>query len=118
MEKEKINICPNCGEKSNLYYKYSQVKIDTIDNILCNRCGANFLDVNDTRLLPYERLKSIFNEGELTQKGSANLDEILGIKKKEENKIMVFFKKFFTKIDSLIFRKPGKITNTPHRRLR
>ncbi len=116
MEKEKINVCPNCGEKSNLHYKYSQVKIDTIDNILCNRCGANFLDVNDTRLLPYERLKSIFNEGELTQKGSENLDEILGIRKKESRP--GFFQRIFAKIDSTIFKKPSKITNKPHRRLR
>lgn len=72
--------------------------------------------MNDIKLPPYQRLKSILTEGELTEKASDNLDEILGIKKKEPNfvdKIIGFFKK----IDSLIFRKSNRMYNTtPSRR--
>ena len=72
--------------------------------------------MSDIKLPPYQRLKSILTEGELTEKASDNLDEILGIKKKEPNfvdKIIGFFKK----IDSFIFKKPSRMYNTtPSRR--
>ena len=72
--------------------------------------------MNDIKLPPYQRLKSILTEGELTDKASTNLDELLGVKKKSPNfvdKIIGFFKK----IDSLIFRKSNRMYNTtPSRR--
>jgi len=114
---ENIHVCPSCGEKSDIKPNYDYTKPNSpIRDIHCNQCGMIFADVNSTRLAPYQMLKSIFNEGELTQKGSANLDEILGIKKKENKP--GFFQRIFAKIDSAIFKKPGKITNNPHKRLR
>jgi len=74
--------------------------------------------MSDLKLPPYQRLRSILTEGELTDKASDNLDEILGTKKKGPNfvdKIVGFFKK----IDSFIFRKSNRMYNTtPSRRKR
>jgi len=68
--------------------------------------------MEDLKLKPYDKLRSIFNEGELTQKGSANLDDILGIKEEKKitflDKIVSLFKKF----DSWLFKKPNKMWNT------
>lgn len=109
-------VCPKCGERENLHYNYDYANIHPIiESVLCNECGEIF---KDTKLAPYQRLKSIFNEGELTQKGSNNLDAILGIEKKKESGILLFFKKIGIKIDSMIFKKPSKISNIPHKRLR
>jgi hypothetical protein len=70
--------------------------------------------MEDLKLKPYDRLKSILNEGELTEKGSDNLDEILGLKQEKKatfwNKIVYLF----NKIDSWIFRKPSKMWNTTY----
>lgn len=72
----------------------------------------------DNKLPPYNRLRSLMTEGELTQRGSNNLDEILGVKKKE-NIFLSKIKKFFIKIDSLIFTKGSKTNNNePHKRLK
>ena len=72
-------------------------------------------NMKDLKLKPYDKLRSIFNEGELTQRGSDNLNDILEIKeqKKENflNKIISLFKKF----DSWIFKKSGnKMWNTTY----
>jgi hypothetical protein len=73
----------------------------------------------DLKLPPYQRLKSIFNEGELTDKASDNLDELLGLKKEKKNNFFTKIIDFFKKIDSYIFRKPSKINNNiPHKRLK
>lgn len=75
----------------------------------------------DLKLPPYQRLKSIYNEGELTDRASDNLDELLGLKGDKEKKDNFFTKitDLFKKIDSYIFRKPSKTNNnTPHKRLK
>lgn len=76
---------------------------------------------DDIKLPPYQRLKSIFNEdAPISEKASSNLDDILGIEKKEyKPNIFDRFKTFLKKIDSFIFRKPSKTNNnTPHKRLK
>lgn len=74
---------------------------------------------DDLKLPPYQRLKSIFNEGEITDKASDNLDELLGLKKEKKNTFFTKIGEFFNKIDSYIFRKPSKTNNNiPHKRLR
>lgn len=108
-------VCPKCGEMENFHFNYDYSMFPHIESVLCNECGEIF---EDTKLPPYQRLKSIFNEGELTEKGSDNLDKLLGIEKKRENRILFFFKKIGMKIDSMIFKKPEKISNRPHKRLR
>ena len=76
--------------------------------------------MEDKKLPPYNRLKSILTEGDLTEKGSKNLDAILGVEKTET--LFDKIKKFFSKIDSFIFAKGSKVSKTnntqPHRRLR
>lgn len=73
----------------------------------------------DLKLPPYQRLKSIFNEGELTNKASDNLDELLGLKKEKKNNFFTKIADFFKKIDSFIFRKPSRTNNNiPHKRLK
>ena len=76
--------------------------------------------MEDLKLDPYKRLKSILTDGDpLSEKGSDNLDELLGIKKEERKKTFIDkIISFFKKIDSSIFKKPGKITNMPHKRMR
>ena len=74
---------------------------------------------DDLKLPPYQRLKSIFNEGELTDKASDNLDELLGLRKEKKDNFFTKIASFFKKIDSYIFRKPSKTdNNTPHKRLK
>lgn len=66
---------------------------------------------DDQKLPPYQRLKILINdEAELTEKGSKNLDLLLGI---EEKKPTLFerIRGFLIKMDSLIFAKKPKITN-------
>lgn len=66
---------------------------------------------DDQKLPPYQRLKILVSdEAELTEKGSKNLDLLLGI---EERKPTLFdrIRGFFIKMDSLIFAKKPKITN-------
>lgn len=71
---------------------------------------------DDLKLPPYQRLKSILNEGELTDKAADNLDELLGEKK---NNFLTKIGDFFKKIDSYIFRKPSRTNNNiPHKRLK
>ena len=77
--------------------------------------------MEDLRLPPYQRLKSILSDGDtLSKKGSDNLDELLGIKKEERKynfltKIIDFLKK----IDAKIFSKTSRTNNNmPHRRMR
>ena len=73
--------------------------------------------MNNLKLNPYDKLRSILNEGELTQRGSDNLDEILGLKPKQSQKNLVeIIISIFNKIDSWIFRKPSKIGNTYYKR--
>jgi len=62
---------------------------------------------------PYQRLKIILTENDpcsLTEKGSNNLNDFLGIDPppKKKNPFEKIFK-FFSKIDSFIFAKPSKI---------
>ncbi len=68
----------------------------------------------NTKLPPYQKLKSILNDGELTDKASDNLDEILGIKKQPNFVDKIF--EVFKKIDSFIFRKRSKWSNIPYKR--
>lgn len=71
---------------------------------------------DDQKLPPYQRLKILINdETELTEKGSKNLDILLGT---EEKKPTIFdkIKRFFIKIDTIIFVKKSKITNKYHKR--
>lgn len=74
------------------------------------------MTTEDQKLAPYQRLKTILNEGNdtLTDKASDNLDKILGIEKvKNEN----FFSKisdFFKKIDAKIFSRPSRTYSTTY----
>ena len=74
----------------------------------------------DQKLAPYQRLKSILTDGNpLSEKGSNNLDEILGIEKKQSRENFIDnIIRIFKKIDSFIFKKPDKIANNPYRRKR
>lgn len=80
------------------------------------------INMDDLKLPPYQRLKSILTEGDpLSQKGSDNLDELLGIKTKKIDRNNLFTKlgNFFKMIDSKIFSKPSKTNNNmPHRRMK
>lgn len=69
---------------------------------------------NNQKLPPYQRLKSILNEGNehLTDRASNNLDELLGIKKTKNDNIFTKIVDFFKKIDSKIFSKPSRTYNT------
>lgn len=69
---------------------------------------------DNLKLNPYDRLKSILNEGELTEKGSNNLDQILGIEKQKQNKIIEKILLLFKKIDGFIFKKPNRMYNTTY----
>ena len=74
---------------------------------------------NNLKLPTYQKLKSIFNEGELTDKASDNLDELLGLKKEKKDNFFTKIFDFFKKIDSYIFRKPSRTNNNiPHKRLK
>jgi hypothetical protein len=74
--------------------------------------------MEDTKLPPYQRLKSILTDGDpLSERGLNNLDDILDIKR--ENKVRLIDKiiAFFKKIDSYIFKKNNNMWNTtPHKR--
>lgn len=77
--------------------------------------------MDDLKLPPYQRLKTILKDGEveLTEKASDNLDELLGIKKEKKTGFLDRLKSFFNKIDSFIFRKPSRTNNNiPHKRLK
>ena len=72
--------------------------------------------MTDQKLAPYQRLKTILNEGSetLTTKAEKNLDELLGIEKQE-----TFWTKihnFIIKIDQKIFKQKSKISTQYHRR--
>lgn len=71
---------------------------------------------NIEKVNSYQRLKIILSEGEesLTEKASKNIDEILGIDTKKS--FIDKLKDIFNKIDSMIFKKPNKITNRYQKR--
>lgn len=72
--------------------------------------------MNEQKLPPYTRLKSILQEGQetLTSKAEKNLDELLGVKQMSKtnsnfiNKILEKLKK----IDNFIFKKQVNLYNT------
>jgi hypothetical protein len=75
--------------------------------------------MQDYKMKPYDRLQSIFvNDKELTDKASERLNKLLGEevvdKKSIFKNIIDSFLSFFSKIDSLIFRKPGRKNNTTY----
>lgn len=73
--------------------------------------------MEDLKLPPYQRLKNLIDdEPHLTDKGSKNLDDLLGIEYKPT--IWDKIKSFFLKIDSKIFAKKSKITNVYSKRKR
>lgn len=74
------------------------------------------MDEDNLKLRPYDRLKSIYsesNDGVLTERAKSNIDDLLGIKPSVSlwNK----FCNFFSKIDSMIFKK-SYYTNNFHKR--
>ena len=72
--------------------------------------------MTDQKLPPFQRLKILINdEPSLTDKGSKNLDSLLGIESRKPN-IFDKIKGLFIKLDSLIFAKRSKITNIYSRR--
>ena len=114
-----MQACPHCKEDKKLRYNYLNNNPNMkLQSIQCGQCGATFLDKEDLRLLPYDRLKSILTDEILTEKASANLDELLGIKSIKKNNLFTKIADIFKKIDSVIFKKPSKISNNPHKRLK
>ena len=75
--------------------------------------------MDNLKLPPYQRLKATLKDGEieLSSKASDALDELLGIKEKKQVSIFDKIKKFFEKIDSMIFSKKSRMNNnTPQHR--
>jgi len=72
------------------------------------------------KIPPYQRLQSLFSEGEepiLTDKANDNINKLLGIKEKEiEPSIWDKIKKFFSLIDGKIFAKNSKISSRYQKR--
>jgi hypothetical protein len=72
------------------------------------------MENEDLKMRPYDRLQSILSEksnGKLTKNASERLDELFGNKKEGFlNKI----KRFFLKIDRLIFNPGSKMFNTTY----
>ena len=65
----------------------------------------------DQKLPPFQRLKMLIDdEPTLTDKGSKNLDALLGVEPRKPN-ILDKIKGLFIKLDSLIFAKRSKMTN-------
>ena len=72
--------------------------------------------IDDQKLPPYQRLKILIDdEPTLTDKGSKNLDDLLGVEPRKPN-IFDKIKGLFIKLDSLIFAKKSKITSTYSKR--
>ena len=70
------------------------------------------MENEDLKMNPYDRLQSILSEkdsGKLTKNASDRLDELFGDKKEES--FLDKIRKFFHKIDRMIF-KPGSRMNT------
>lgn len=75
--------------------------------------------MDNLKVTPYQRLKGILNEGDLTDRASQNLDDLLGVKKETKETFLDKIFKFFRKIDSFIFKKGSTIMNTtPYKRKR
>lgn len=72
------------------------------------------------KLPPYQRLQNLFSEGEdpvLTEKASDNINKLLGIKETEyKPSFFDKIKKFFKKMDGLIFAKNAKVSNRYQKR--
>lgn len=71
----------------------------------------------EQKLPPYQRLKSIINEGneELTHKASKNLDEILEINNSKTT-LLSNIKDFFINIDKKIFSRTSIYSGNNRRR--
>jgi hypothetical protein len=74
--------------------------------------------MEDLKLDTYRRLKSILTDGdELSDQGSKNLNEILGIKEEKKSTLFDKILVLLGKIDSFIFKKSNKMwSNNPHKR--
>jgi hypothetical protein len=72
------------------------------------------MTTDDQKLAPYQRLKSILNDGNdtLTDKASNNLDKLLGIEEVKKENFLTKITDFLKKIDSKIFNKPSRSFNT------
>lgn len=73
------------------------------------------MENEDLKLRPYDRLQSILSEkdnGKLTKNASDRLDELFGDEKKES--FLDKIRKFFLKIDRLIFKSGSRMYNTTY----
>ena len=73
------------------------------------------MENEDLKMKPYDRLQSILSEkdsGKLTKNASDRLDELFGDKKEES--FLDKIRKFFHKIDRMIFKPESRIFNTTY----
>lgn len=75
------------------------------------------MNIEDQKLDPYQRLKSILNDGHesLTTQASENLDKLLGTENKKQT-LADKIADFIRKIDGLIFSRSKNIYNTKYNR--
>lgn len=72
----------------------------------------------DDRRPPFDRLKDIMSDGEISKKAYDNLDELLGIKEDKIQKTTLFssIKRILLKIDNFLFKKPSRKWNTHYQK--
>lgn len=73
------------------------------------------MNTEDQKLAPYQRLKSILNDGHesLTTQANKNLDQLLGTVDKKQT-LADKISDFIRKIDGLIFSRSKNIYNTKY----
>lgn len=68
--------------------------------------------MNNSKLAPFDRLKSILNDGDISDKAYENIDKLFKKEDEKKESLWVKIKSFFLTIDKKIFTKPSKKWNT------